>query len=47
MSIRLYTLTELIRMLATVGLHVQAYYEGLDGSTFTMESRMVVISPKK
>jgi SAM-dependent methyltransferase len=45
-SMRIYTLTELIRMQATVGLQVQAYYGGLDGSGLTMDSRLVVISRK-
>ncbi len=31
-SMRIYTLTELIRMFTSVGLNIQAYYGGLDGS---------------
>ncbi len=45
-SIRIYTLTELARMLTAVGLHVQAYYGDLDGSSLTMDSRLVIISKK-
>jgi SAM-dependent methyltransferase len=45
-SIRVYTLTELIRMLANAGLHVQAYYGGLDGAALTMDSRLVILSKK-
>jgi len=45
-SMRIYTLTELIRMQAMVGLQVQAYYGGLDGSPLTMDSRLVVVSRK-
>src|SRR6266702_1137668 len=37
-SERLYTLTELARMLAMVGLHVQAYYGSLDGSQLRLTS---------
>jgi SAM-dependent methyltransferase len=45
-SIRIYTLTELVRMLTTVGLQVEAYYGGLDGSPLTLDSRLVVLSRK-
>ncbi len=45
-SMRIYTLTELVQMLKAVGLPVQAYYGGLDGSALTMDSRLVVISQK-
>jgi SAM-dependent methyltransferase len=45
-SMRIYTLTELVQMLKSVGLPVQAYYGGLDGSALTMDSRLVVISQK-
>ncbi|HLZ63483.1 MAG TPA: class I SAM-dependent methyltransferase [Ktedonosporobacter sp.] len=45
-SMRIYTLTELIRMLTSVGLQVEAYYGGLDGSALTLDSRLVVISRK-
>ncbi len=45
-SMRIYTLTELIRMLAAAGLEVQAYYGDLDGSPLSMDSRLVVVSRK-
>jgi SAM-dependent methyltransferase len=45
-SMRIYTLTELIRMLTTVGLQVQAYYGGLNGGPVTLDSRLVIISQK-
>ncbi len=45
-SIRVYTLTELVRMLAAVGIPMQAYYGDLDGSPLTMDSRLVVIGKK-
>lgn len=46
-SERIYTLTELARMLAMVGLHVKAYYGGLDGRQLRLTSpRLVVIGSK-
>lgn len=45
-SIRVYTLTELARMLTRAGLPIQAYYGGLDGSPLTMDSRLVILSKK-
>jgi SAM-dependent methyltransferase len=45
-SMRIYTLTELIRMLAAVGLNVEAYYGDLDGSTLTLDSRLVILARK-
>lgn len=45
-SIRIYTLTELIRMLEAAGLQVQAYYGGLDESPLTLESRLAILSQK-
>ena len=46
-SERIYTLTELVRMLTLAGLHVQAYYGGLDGSPLSLNSRrLVVVSAK-
>lgn len=45
-SMRVYTLSELVQMLNTASLPVQAYYGGLDGSVLTMDSRLVVISQK-
>ncbi len=45
-SMRLYTPAELGVLCASVGLPVQAYYGGLDGSAVTMESRLVIVSRK-
>jgi hypothetical protein len=45
-SIRIYTFTELRRMLKSVGIEVQAYYGDLDGSAMTMDSRMVIVGKK-
>jgi SAM-dependent methyltransferase len=45
-SIRIYTLTELTRMLNAAGMRLQAYYGGLDSSPLTLESRLVVLSQK-
>ena len=45
-SIRVYTLTELIRMLEVAGLQVQAHYGDLDASPLTLDSRLVVVSQK-
>lgn len=45
-SIRIYTLSELTRMLNIVGLHLQAYYGGLDASLLTLDSRLVILSQK-
>jgi SAM-dependent methyltransferase len=44
---RLYTLTEYAHMLARVGLKVQAYYGGLDGSKLTLDSRRLVVVAQK
>ncbi|MBA2396298.1 MAG: methyltransferase domain-containing protein [Ktedonobacteraceae bacterium] len=46
-SIRVYTLTELRRMLESVGIEVQAYYGDLDGSALTVDSRMVILGKKR
>jgi SAM-dependent methyltransferase len=46
-SIRVYTLTELIRMCASVGLVFQAAYGGLDGSLLSPESRLVLLARKE
>lgn len=46
-SLRVYTLTELTQMLASAGLLLQGCYGNLDGSPFTMESRLVLVSRKK
>ncbi len=45
-SMRIYTLTELVHMLADVGLHIQAYYGGLEGSPLTLDSRLVLLAKK-
>ncbi|HLZ59709.1 MAG TPA: methyltransferase domain-containing protein [Ktedonosporobacter sp.] len=45
-SIRLYTLTELARLLSRVGLELRAFYGSLDGSALSMESRLVVVAQK-
>ncbi|GHO84858.1 class I SAM-dependent methyltransferase [Dictyobacter formicarum] len=45
-SIRVYTLTELVKMLRAAGLELTTYYGGLDGSALTIESRLVLISQK-
>ncbi len=42
-SMRLYTPLELALLCARAGLPVQAYYGGLDGRSFTHESRLVVV----
>lgn len=44
---RLYSLTELARMLAAAGLPVDAYYGGLDGSELTLASRRLVVIARK
>jgi len=44
---RVYTLTELVRMLALAGLHVQACYGGLDGSELSLNSRRLVVVARK
>lgn len=46
-SARLYTLTELAHMMEAAGLHVKAYYGGLDGSKLTLESRRLVVIAQK
>ena len=46
-SVRIYTLTELARMLSEAGLPVQTYYGGLDGRKLSLTSlRQVVLSQK-
>ncbi len=42
-SLRMYTLTELVHMLAAAGLQVQTYYGGLDGSKLSLASRRLVV----
>lgn len=46
-SVRIYTLTELAKMLAAAGLKIEATYGGADGSPFTMESRRLAILSRK
>jgi len=46
-AVRVYSLTELARMLAAAGLTVEAYYGGLDGSRLTMDSRRLAILSRK
>jgi SAM-dependent methyltransferase len=45
-SMRIYTLTELVHMLANVGLHIQAYYGGLEGGSLSLDSRLVILAQK-
>ncbi len=45
-SMRIYTLTELTRMLTSIDFTLQAYYGGLDGSALTMDSRLVIVCKK-
>ncbi len=46
-SLRVYTLTELVQMLAEANLQVQAYYGGWDGSPLTMDRfRLILLSQK-
>jgi SAM-dependent methyltransferase len=42
-SVRWYTITELVRMLAAAGMQMEAYYGGLDGSPLTLDSRRLVL----
>lgn len=44
---RTYSLTELARMTSLAGLHVEAYYGGLDGSTLNLDSRRLVVVSSK
>jgi hypothetical protein len=46
-SVRISTLTALIRMIEASGLRMESYYGGLDGSTLTMDSRRVAILSRK
>lgn len=46
-SVRMYTLTELVRMIEGSGLTVESCYGGLDGSDLTLDSRRVVILSRK
>jgi SAM-dependent methyltransferase len=46
-SVRVYSLTELVRLCTSAGLQVQAYYGSLDGSPFTMDSSRLVLLCRK
>ena len=46
-SVRIYSLTELARMLAAAGLQVEAHYGGVDGSALTLDSRRLAILSRK
>ena len=46
-SMRIYTLTELTRMLGYAGLEVREYYGGLDRSPLSLDSRLVILSQRK
>lgn len=46
-DIRLYTFTELARMLSTAGLEVTDVWGGFDGSEFTLDSKGVVIAAQR
>ncbi len=45
-SMRIYTLTELVRMLENAGLQIQAYYGGLEGGPLTLDSRLALVAQK-
>ncbi len=46
-SVRIYTLTELARMITAAGLKIEATYGGTDGSPFTLESRRLTVLSRK
>jgi SAM-dependent methyltransferase len=46
-AVRLYTLTELVRLCTAAGLQVQAHYGGLDGSALTLDSHRLVLVCRK
>ena len=46
-SIRIYTLSELARMLSQTGIQLLAYYGDLDGGPLTLDSRMVILGQKR
>jgi SAM-dependent methyltransferase len=46
-AVRLYTLTELVRLCTAAGLQVQAHYGGLDGSSLTLDSHRLVLVCRK
>jgi hypothetical protein len=45
--IRLYTLTEMTRLLAGVGLIVNAVFGGFDGETYSIDTRRMIIVARK
>ena len=46
-SLRLYTLSELARMLRAAGLEIEAAYGGLDGSELTLDSRRLAVLARR
>ena len=46
-DIRLYTLTELIRMLSRVGLSVAATFGGFDGEEYAIDTRRMIVAAHK
>jgi hypothetical protein len=46
-AVRLYTLTELMRLCTTAGLQIQAPYGGLDGSELALDSHRLVLVCRK
>jgi len=46
-DIRLYTLTEITRMLSRVGLAVTRTFGGFDGETYAIDTRRMIISARK
>ena len=46
-SLRVYTLTEIAKMLERAGLKVEATYGSTDGTPFTLDSRRLVIHARK
>jgi SAM-dependent methyltransferase len=46
-SVRIYTLTELNRMLTRAGLSMESTYGGVDGSPFTLESRRLIMLSRR
>ncbi len=45
-SMRIYTLTELVRMLEHAGLQILTYYGGLEGGLLTLDSRLALLAQK-
>lgn len=46
-AVRMYSLTELAKMLAKASLSLEAYHGGLDGSELTLESRRLAVIARK